>query len=87
MARGLEYPEESAGRLMQTDFIAVPPFWDVGQAIDYMREEEELPDEFYMLFVVDPGLPPGRHGGARPVAPEQAADADLRHHGDRRRRR
>lgn len=53
VARGLEYPEESAGRLMQTDFIAVPPFWDVGRAIDYMREEEDLPDEFYMLFVID----------------------------------
>lgn len=53
VARSLEYPEESAGRLMQTDFIAVPPFWNVGQAIDYMREEKELPDEFFMLFVVD----------------------------------
>jgi len=53
VARSLEFPEESAGRLMQTDFIAVPPFWNVGQAIDYMREEEELPDEFFMLFVVD----------------------------------
>ncbi len=51
--RGLEYPEDSAGRLMQTEFIAVPPFWNVGQTIDYMREEEDLPDEFYVLFVVD----------------------------------
>ena len=53
--RGLDYPEESAGRLMQTEFIAVPPLWDVGRTIDYMREEEKLPDEFYMLFVVDAG--------------------------------
>jgi magnesium transporter len=53
VVRGLEYPEESAGRLMQTDFIAVPPFWNVGQTIDYMREEEDLPDEFYVLLVVD----------------------------------
>ncbi len=53
VARGLEYPEKSAGRLMQTDFIAVPPFWNVGQAIDYMREDEDLPDEFFVLFVVD----------------------------------
>lgn len=51
--RSLEYPEDSAGRLMQTEFIAVPPFWNVGQTIDYMREEENLPDEFYVLFVVD----------------------------------
>ncbi len=53
VTRSLTYPEDSAGRLMQTDFIAVPPFWDVGQTIDYMREEEDLPDEFYLLFVVD----------------------------------
>ncbi|MCB1501411.1 MAG: magnesium transporter [Bauldia sp.] len=51
--RSLDYPEDSAGRLMQTEFIAVPPFWNVGQTIDYMREEAELPDEFYVLFVVD----------------------------------
>ena len=40
--RSLEYPEDSAGRLMQTDFIAVPPFWSVGQTIDFMREAEGL---------------------------------------------
>jgi len=58
LARSLEYPEESAGRLMQTDFIAVPPFWNVGQAIDHMREATDLPDEFYELFVVDPTYRP-----------------------------
>jgi magnesium transporter len=55
LRRSLDYPEESAGRLMQTDFIAVPPFWTVGQTIDYMRETADLPEEFYELFVVDPG--------------------------------
>jgi len=55
LARGLEYPEDSAGRLMQTEFIAVPPFWTVGQAIDHLREAGDLPDEFFSLFVVDPG--------------------------------
>ena len=54
LERSLEYPEDSAGRIMQTDLIAVPPFWSVGQAIDYMREAEDLPDRFYELFVVDP---------------------------------
>ena len=38
---------------MQTEFIAVPPHWNVGQAIDYMRETTELPDHFYELYVVD----------------------------------
>ncbi|WP_404829750.1 magnesium transporter [Stappia indica] len=56
LQRSLDYPEESAGRLMQTDFIAVPPFWSVGQTIDYMREAEELPDTFHEIFVVDPGF-------------------------------
>ena len=39
---------------MQTDLIAVPPFWSVGQTIDYMSEAEDLPDRFYEVFVVDP---------------------------------
>src|SRR5581483_12136269 len=45
--------EESAGRRMQTEFIAVPPDWNVGQAIDYMRETDDLPGRFYELYVVD----------------------------------
>lgn len=55
LARSLEYPEESAGRRMQTEVIAVPPFWSVGQTIDYMRDDENLPDSFYEIFVVSPG--------------------------------
>eukprot|EP00752_Nemacystus_decipiens_P019168 g17224.t1 len=55
LQRALDYPEESAGRRMQSNFIAVPPFWTVGRAIDYMREASDLPDEFHDLFVVDPG--------------------------------
>jgi magnesium transporter len=51
--RSLEYPEDSAGRIMQTDLIAVPPFWSVGQTIDYMGETQDLPDRFYEIFVVD----------------------------------
>jgi len=54
LERSLEYPEDSAGRIMETDVIAVPPFWTVGQTIDYMREAEDLPDRFYEIFVVDP---------------------------------
>ncbi|MET0943362.1 MAG: CBS domain-containing protein, partial [Mesorhizobium sp.] len=54
LERSRAYKEDSAGRIMQTDLIAVPPFWSVGQTIDYMREAEDLPDRFYELFVVDP---------------------------------
>jgi magnesium transporter len=53
LARSLEYPEDSAGRRMQTEFIAVPSHWDVGRAIDYMRETAELPERFYELYVMD----------------------------------
>jgi magnesium transporter len=54
LERSLEYPEDSAGRIMQTDLIAVPPFWSVGQTIDYLRVADDLPDRFYEIFVVDP---------------------------------
>jgi magnesium transporter len=56
LERTLDYPEESAGRRMTTKFIAVPPFWTVGQTIDFMREDSRLPDEFTELYVVDPGF-------------------------------
>lgn len=54
LQRSLDYPEDSAGRRMQTEFIAVPPFWTVGQTIDFMREGTDLPETFYEIFVIDP---------------------------------
>ncbi len=54
LRRALDYPESSAGRRMQTEFVAVPPFWTVGQTIDYMREDEGLPERFTQIFVIDP---------------------------------
>ena len=54
LRRSLSYPEETAGRRMQTEFVAVPPFWTIGQTIDYMREEQNLPDHFSQIFVIDP---------------------------------
>jgi magnesium transporter len=53
LERSLEYPEGSAGRRMQTEFITVPKDWTVGQAIDYMRDSPDLPDRFYEIYVVD----------------------------------
>ena len=53
LRRSLDYPPDSAGRRMQDEFIAVPPGWDVGHAVDYMRETVELPERFYELYVVD----------------------------------
>jgi magnesium transporter len=54
----LSFPEDSAGRLMQRDMIAVPAYWTVGQVIDYCRDTEDLPDEFYEVYVVDPRFRP-----------------------------
>lgn len=53
LRRSLDYPEDSAGRLMRTEVVAVPPFWSVGQTIDYMREDDDLPNSFSEIFVVD----------------------------------
>src|SRR5215510_9910321 len=52
LARSLLYPENSAGRRMQTEFIAVPPAWTVGHTIDHLREAPNLPDRFWEVYVV-----------------------------------
>jgi magnesium transporter len=54
LSRGLLYAENSAGRRMQTELIAVAPAWTVGQTIDHLRETADLPDRFWELYVVDP---------------------------------
>lgn len=57
--QGLAADEDTAGRLMQRELVAAPEFWSVGDAIDHMREEEtELPENFFELYVVDPGFRP-----------------------------
>ncbi|MGD0846594.1 magnesium transporter [Bradyrhizobium sp.] len=53
LERSLEYPENSAGRRMQTEFVAVPPDWSAGQAIDYLRDTPDLPNRFYEIYPVD----------------------------------
>ncbi|MCC1481487.1 magnesium transporter [Roseibaca sp. Y0-43] len=52
--QALSYPEYSAGRLMQREFVAVPEDWTVGQTIDLMRTADDLPDQFYHVFLVTP---------------------------------
>ena len=54
LEEGLAYPENSAGRLMQRELVAVPGYWTVGQLIDHLRSADDLPDEFYDIFVIDP---------------------------------
>ncbi len=54
LQRSLDYPEDSAGRIMQADIIVVAPKWTVGQTIDYMRDTDDLPEKFSEIYVVDP---------------------------------
>jgi magnesium transporter len=54
----LSYPEESAGRLMQREMIAVPEHWTVGDVLDYLRKNEDLTTDFWEIFVVDPAHRP-----------------------------
>jgi magnesium transporter len=54
----LGFPEDSAGRLMRREYAAVPSIWDVGQTIDYMRADPDVPEAFYGLFVVGPDNKP-----------------------------
>lgn len=58
LLEGLSYGEDSAGRMMQRDLIAVPAYWTVGQTIDYLRETDDLPETFHQIFVVDPSYHP-----------------------------
>lgn len=53
LKRALDYPEDTAGRLMQTEFVAVPGFWTVGQTVDFLRGNDDLPENFYEVYVVD----------------------------------
>lgn len=53
LEQSFAYPEESAGRLMQKRFVSVPEFWTIGNTIDYLRQHNGLPDDFYVIYVVD----------------------------------
>ena len=58
LQEGLSYPEDSAARIMQREFTAVPSNWTVGQTIDYLRENKDLPEEFLEIFIVDNNFKP-----------------------------
>jgi len=58
LEEGLSYPEDSAARIMQREFTAIPSDWTVGQTIDYFRESKDLPQEFLEIFVVDNDFKP-----------------------------
>jgi len=58
LQESLSYPEDTAARLMQREFTAIPSNWSVGQTIDYLRENKDLPQEFLEIFIVDSEFKP-----------------------------
>ena len=58
LLESLSYPEDTAARIMQRDFTVIPSNWSVGQTIDYLRENKDLPDEFLEIFIVDEEFKP-----------------------------
>lgn len=71
---GLSYPEDSAGRLMQREVVAVPMHWKVGDAIDYMRDTVDLPINFFDIFLVDPTHSPV---GTVPISRVMRSQRDI----------
>ena len=58
LLEGLSYPEDSAARIMQREFTAIPSNWSVGQTIDYLRENKDLPEQFLEIYIVDENFKP-----------------------------
>jgi len=58
LLESLSYPEDTAARIMQREFTAIPSNWSVGQTIDYLRENKDLPEEFFEIFIVDEEFKP-----------------------------
>ena len=57
LEQALDFDEETAGRLMQREFVAAPEFWTVGHTIDHARNTGDgLPEQFFEIYVVDPGF-------------------------------
>jgi magnesium transporter len=75
LEQGLTFPEDSAGRLMQRELVAIPEHWTVGEIIDHLRKAAELPDDFYDLYVVDTAHKPI---GAVPLSRAMRASRETR---------
>ena len=58
LQEGLSFPPDSAARIMQREFTAIPSNWSVGQTIDYLRESKDLPEEFLEIFIIDSNFKP-----------------------------
>ncbi len=55
LEEGLNFPEDSAGRLMRRELVSIPEFWTVGKTLDYLRTAaDNLPEDFFDIFIIDP---------------------------------
>jgi magnesium transporter len=52
--RLLEYPKDTAGSIMTTEFASVPSTYTVGQTLDYIRHVESSRETVYAIYVLDP---------------------------------
>ena len=73
---GLNYPEDSAGRLMQREFVSIDLDWNVGDAIDFLRKnKDDLPEDFYEIYLLNKSkkisgiVPLGRLMGSKRSTP------------------
>jgi magnesium transporter len=85
VTKSLAYPEDTAGRLMQSEVVKAPPFWTVGQMIDFLRTSDDLPEDFYDIIIVGPAAKPVGTvplsvllGARRPVTLESLMADDFR---------
>jgi magnesium transporter len=85
VTKSLAYPEDTAGRLMQSEVVKAPPFWTVGQMIDFLRASDDLPEDFYDIIIVGPAAKPVGTvplsvllGARRPVTLESLMADDFR---------
>lgn len=83
--QSLSYPEESAGRLMQRELVVAPDHWNVGQTIDFLRNQDDLPEQFYHVILVDPRMRPTGYvtlgrlmGSAREIRMADLAEESFR---------
>ncbi|WP_432449470.1 magnesium transporter [Aliiroseovarius marinus] len=83
--QSLTYPEDSAGRLMQRELVVAPDHWNVGQTIDFLRAQDDLPEQFYHVILVDPRMRPTGYvtlgrlmGSAREIAMTEITEDSFR---------
>jgi magnesium transporter len=53
LSEALSHDEDSAARLMQREFVAVPRFWTISQVKMYIRTADFIPEKIYNIYIID----------------------------------